>query len=50
VTTAISSMHVTKYADENIAAADEAPLSDEVFEVLRRKHRWVHNFYNNKVM
>jgi aryl-alcohol dehydrogenase-like predicted oxidoreductase len=50
VTTAISSMHVTQYADENIAAGNEAPLSDDIFETLRRKHRWVHNFYNSKVM
>ena len=50
VTTAISSMHVTKYADENIAAADEPALPAEIFELLRRKHRWVHNFYNSKVM
>ncbi len=31
VTSALTSMHIAEYADENIAAADEAPLSDEVF-------------------
>jgi methylglyoxal reductase len=50
VTVAIASMHVTKFADENIAALSEPPLSTEVFETLRRKHRWVHNFYGNKAL
>jgi aryl-alcohol dehydrogenase-like predicted oxidoreductase len=50
VTVAIASMHVTRYADENIAALSEPPLSAEIFETLRRRHRWVHNFYNSKVM
>ena len=50
VTVAIASMHVTRFADENIAALSEPPLSPEIFEVLRRRHRWVHNFYNSKVM
>jgi hypothetical protein len=48
VTTAISSMHIPQYADENIAAAAEAPLSEEVFTEIRRYHRWVRNFYDNK--
>ncbi|MCX6020107.1 MAG: aldo/keto reductase [Chloroflexi bacterium] len=50
VTVAIASMHVTRFADENIAALAEPPLSAEVFEILRRRHRWLHNFYNSKVM
>jgi methylglyoxal reductase len=50
ITVAIASMHVPQFADENIAALAEAPLSDAVWETLRRKHRWVHNFYNSKVM
>jgi methylglyoxal reductase len=50
VTVAIASMHVPAFADENIAALAEAPLPDAVWETLRRKHRWVHNFYNSKVM
>jgi methylglyoxal reductase len=50
ITVAISSMHIPKFADENIAALDEAPLSPAIWETLRRKHRWVRNFYNSKVM
>lgn len=48
VTTAISSMHIPRYADENIAAADEAPLPSEIFTEIRQHHRWVRNFYDNK--
>ncbi len=48
VTTAISSMHVRRFADENIAALSEPALSAETFEELRRKHRWVRNFYDSK--
>ncbi|MFC5703976.1 aldo/keto reductase [Cohnella faecalis] len=48
VTTALSSMHVTKYAEENIAAADLTPLTDEIFLEIRRYHRWVRNFYETK--
>jgi methylglyoxal reductase len=50
ITVAIASMHVPQFADENIAALDEAPLPAEIWETLRRKHRWIHNFYNSKVM
>lgn len=48
VTSAIVSMHVTAHADQNIAAADKEPLPDEVFEELRKYHRWVRNFYDSK--
>lgn len=48
VTTAISSMHVPQYADENIAAIDREPLPDDVFEDIRRHYRWVRNFYETK--
>ncbi|MBP1975830.1 aldo/keto reductase [Cohnella thailandensis] len=48
VTAAISSMHVPKYADENIAAASGEPLPDDVFEEIRRHYRWVRNFYETK--
>jgi methylglyoxal reductase len=44
VTTAISSMHVRQYAEMNIAALDEPPLSNEMFERLRTKHRFIKNF------
>ncbi|AEI42969.1 aldo/keto reductase [Paenibacillus mucilaginosus] len=48
VTTAISSMHIPQYADENISAAGRDPLPGEVFEQIRRHHRWVRNFYETK--
>lgn len=48
ITTAISSMHVTRYADENIAAASKEPLPDETFEEIRRHYRWVRNYYETK--
>ncbi|XID92324.1 aldo/keto reductase [Paenibacillaceae bacterium WGS1546] len=48
VTTAISSMHVTQHADENIAAAGKDPLPEDVFEEIRQHHRWVRNFYETK--
>jgi len=48
VTTAISSMHIEKFAKENIEAADEAELSDDIFYELRTKHRWIRNFYTKK--
>lgn len=48
VTTAISSMHVRRFADENIAALNEPGLSEQTFDLLRRKHRWVRNFYDSK--
>jgi len=48
VTTAITSMHVPRYAEENIAAAGAEPLPDDVFETIRRHHRWVRNFYETK--
>lgn len=48
VTTAISSMHVRQFADENIAAAREEPLAPEVVRELRLKHRWTRNFYEGK--
>lgn len=48
VTTAISSMHVPQYANENIAAVDRDMLPDDIFEEMRRYHRWVRNFYETK--
>ncbi|MFC4598096.1 aldo/keto reductase [Cohnella hongkongensis] len=48
ITTAISSMHVPQYAEENIAAANADPLPDDVFEEIRRHYRWVRNFYETK--
>ena len=48
VTTAISSMHVPKYADENLRATRESPLAPEIVETLRLHHRWTRNFYEAK--
>ncbi len=50
VTTAVVSMHRRDLVDANLAALSEAPLSVEDWETLRRRHRWVRNFYNAKVM
>jgi aryl-alcohol dehydrogenase-like predicted oxidoreductase len=50
VTSALVSMHVKQFAEENMRALEEPPLSDEAFETLRRKHRWIRNFYHPKVM
>jgi len=49
VTSAISSMHIQRYADENISAADDESLSDSVFKELRYYHRWIRNFYDTKI-
>jgi methylglyoxal reductase len=50
VTTALSSMHIQRFAEENIGALEEAPLSDAAFEELRNHHRWIRNFYGPKVL
>lgn len=50
VTSTLVSMHIKQYAQENIRALEEAPLSDEVFDHLRRHHRWIRNFYGPKVL
>jgi len=48
VTTAITSMHVSKYANENIEVMNEDVLPARVFEEIRKFHRWVRNFYDDK--
>jgi aryl-alcohol dehydrogenase-like predicted oxidoreductase len=48
VTTALVSMHVPEYANQNIAALDKEPLPDDVFQEIFRYHRWVRNFYDTK--
>jgi aryl-alcohol dehydrogenase-like predicted oxidoreductase len=50
VTSALVSMHVRAFAEENMRALEEPPLADEVFEDLRRHHRWVRNFYHPQVL
>jgi methylglyoxal reductase len=48
VTTAISSMHIEKFANENMEAIKEEELTDEIFYEIRTKHRWVRNLYQKK--
>jgi len=48
VTSALTSMHIKKYADENIAVMDEAELPGSVFQEIRRFYRWIRNFYDDK--
>ncbi len=48
ITTALTSMHIEKFANQNIAAVDETPLPENVFEAIRRNHRWIRNFYDSK--
>jgi len=48
VTVAITSMHIEEFANMNIEALNEAPLSDELFYKLRTKHRWIRNFFDSK--
>ena len=48
ITTALTSMHIEKFANQNIAAVDENSLPESVFEEIRRHHRWVRNFYDSK--
>jgi aryl-alcohol dehydrogenase-like predicted oxidoreductase len=48
VTTAIASMHIEKYALENISVFNEPPISDETFYELYTIHRWTNNLYHTK--
>jgi len=48
VSTANISMHIPKFADENIQSMEKGPLSSEVFEDIRKHHRWLHNVYGGK--
>jgi aryl-alcohol dehydrogenase-like predicted oxidoreductase len=43
VTTALVSMHVAKFAEMNIAALDEPPLSTDAFDALFVHHRFIKN-------
>ncbi len=43
VTTALSSMHVREHAEANVAALDEPPLADEVFDELMTRYRFIKN-------
>ena len=50
VTTALVSMHVKRFAEDNLRAWASPPLSAATFEELRRHHRWIRNFYGPKVL
>lgn len=50
VTSALVSMHVKAFAEQNIRALAEPPLADATFDHVRRHHRWVRNFYGAKVL
>lgn len=50
VTTAVSSMHIRAYAEDNIRTLEEAPLSEEAFDEILHHHRWIRNFYASKVL
>ena len=50
VTSALTSMNIRRFAEENVRAALEPALSDEAFDQLWRHHHWVRNFYRAKVM
>lgn len=46
ITTALVLMHVREHAEMNIAALDEPDLPDDVFHLLRTRHRFIKNFNN----
>lgn len=46
VTSALISMHIEKFANENIAVLDEPPLPESVFQEIRMHHRWWKNLFN----
>jgi aryl-alcohol dehydrogenase-like predicted oxidoreductase len=48
VTTALVSMHIPAYADQNIQALSTRPLSAAIAHEIRTKHRWIRNFYDTK--
>lgn len=48
ITTAIASMHIQKFAEQNIASLTEEPISQAAFYELYTKHRWVNSLYHSK--
>jgi aryl-alcohol dehydrogenase-like predicted oxidoreductase len=47
VTTAITSMHIEDHARMNVAAVDEDPLPEALFQTLRTSHRFEINLSNS---
>lgn len=48
VTTAVASMHVEKYLEDNLNALNETPLPPGIAYELCTQHRWIRNFYTPK--
>lgn len=46
VTSALISMHIEKYANENISVLNEDPLPEAIFQEIRMHHRWLKNLFN----
>ncbi|MDQ3536823.1 MAG: aldo/keto reductase [Bacteroidota bacterium] len=46
VTSALISMHIEKFANENIGILNEPPLPYNIFEEIRMHHRWLKNLFN----
>lgn len=46
VTSALISMHIEKFANENIAALNEPELPEAIFDEIRVNHRWLKNLFN----
>jgi methylglyoxal reductase len=46
ITTALTSMHIPKFAEANIQALDAPDLPDDIFDLLRTRHRFIKNFNN----
>ena len=50
VTSALVSMNIRSHAEANVTAMEEEPLSEEVFQQIRCKHRWIRNFHSSKAL
>jgi methylglyoxal reductase len=48
ISAALTSMQVPEYAQQNIEAAVKPPISSELFEILKIRHRWLRNFYHER--
>ncbi|MCA4134841.1 aldo/keto reductase [Arthrobacter sp. M4] len=46
ITTALTSMHIPEFAEANIQAIDAPDLPEDVFDLLRTRHRFIKNFNN----
>jgi methylglyoxal reductase len=46
ITTALTSMHIPEFAAANIQAIDAPDLPDDVFDLIRTRHRFIKNFNN----